>query len=393
MALFVLLFGLILGTLVAAQNNVNGLIDNGNSSSIMGAPPPDTTSPEITLVSYTPQNPDDSHMIRINCSIYDSQSNINSAMIYYREVGVVSWNSTGLIKVNYEGSTEYEVELGLYDAGFSVEFYIFAVDGSSASNTATEDNGGLYYTFTVIASDVTGPIISTVYNTPNPHDNSTVVFNCQVTDDDSAIESVILLYRVNSGSWITEEMIHTTGNEYSYTHAAFTYEDFVEYQINATDDALEPNFTVNDNEGLFFNFTVRKYDIYAPSITNIQFSPAAPYSNALVNITCTVTDEHNGIYSVILHYRKNNESWIIAQMTLVSDDTYLVQIGVFEAGDIVDFYISAKDDSEWQNEVIDTNHGLYYSFTVVENTNEAGLFVLLPLFALASLGLVSKRRK
>jgi len=51
-------------------------------------------------------------------------------------------------------------------------------------------------------------------------------------------------------------------------------------------------------------------------------------------------------------------------MTLTTGSTYQATIGPFTAGSVLEYYITALDNSTSHNEAIEDNSGLYYSFTI-----------------------------
>ncbi len=110
-------------------------------------------------------------------------------------------------------------------------------------------------------------------------------------------------------------------------------------------------------------------DIGPPLIVNIIHSPSTPTELDTVSINATVTD-YSGVKSVTLHYRINDGTLIEVSMTLVSGDLYSVTIGPFAVSDIIEYYVSAEDNSFNNNEAINDNTGLYYSFTVSEAISE-----------------------
>ena len=133
-------------------------------------------------------------------------------------------------------------------------------------------------------------------------------------------------------------------------------------------------------------------DIDGPIISNIVHSANVTETD-LVNITCTVTDA-SGIQSVTLYYRINEDTWITLTMTLISGNTYGATIGTFAAGDIIEYYILAVDDSPNHNTRLNDNNELYFSFEVqsIPPTETTSLLFSLTLVAILALALIKRRK-
>jgi len=224
-----------------------------------------------------------------------------------------------------------------------------------------------------------------------PTDSETITISCTVTDL-SGVQYVTLFYRINEVSWLNVSMVNTSVDIYEATIGAFDYADEIRYAIFARDDFITQNAAIDDNSGAYYIFTVSSSDVTAPTISDIEYNPNAPSDTDLVNITCTVSDL-NGINSVVLHYRTNGGTWTTTTMLLISGDQYKTTIGTFVAGDLIEFYITAIDDSPNTNTATDDNGGVYYSFTVLaHSTSNTTLLALLPIVAVLALALIRKKR-
>ncbi len=347
----------------------------------------DIDGPTIENILHQPATPTELETITINCDVTDP-SGVQSVTLYYRIDGG-DWMSVSM--TNIVDST-YNATIGLFAYEDFIEYYITAVDNYETHNIATDNNGGSYYSFTIGASDVSGPTINDIVHTPtNPTDAETVIISCAVTDL-SGVQSVTLYYRVNSGSWTDASMTLTTGSTYEVSIGSFAYAADIEYYINATDSYITHNNATDDNSGNYYTFTIASSDVTAPTISDIEYNPNAPSDTDLVNITCTVSDL-NGISSVVLHYRTNGGTWTTTTMLLISGDQYKTTIGTFAAADLIEFYITATDDSPNTNTATDDNGGAYYSFTVLaHSTSNTTLLALLPIVAVLALALIRKKR-
>ncbi|MHA1304550.1 MAG: hypothetical protein ACTSPI_12710, partial [Candidatus Heimdallarchaeaceae archaeon] len=113
---------------------------------------------------------------------------------------------------------------------------------------------------------------------------------------------------------------------------------------------------------LSFEGVPEKDDI-APVITDVTYSPEKPTDEDVIVITANITDE-SGIETVLLHYRNNSGAWVEVEMATNGSGLYTAEIGPFEGGTIVDFYITATDYTYNANEAISDNGGAYYTFEV-----------------------------
>ena len=120
---------------------------------------------------------------------------------------------------------------------------------------------------------------------------------------------------------------------------------------------------------LSVNYTQRTYayveDKTPPTITNVSHYPTIPLNTGVVLINCTAYDT-NDILSVKLYYRINEgDIWYNKTMNRVRiTNSYNCTIGLFEADDMVEYYIVAIDNSSNHNQAVANNGGLYYSFTI-----------------------------
>lgn len=318
----------------------------------------DIVGPTITAVENSPETPNDAQTIVISCTAIDS-SGIQYVDLHYRINGG-SWITVSMIITI---SDTYEVTIGSFNYADSIEYYIVAADDSSNHNSATEDNSGLYYSFIIVSSDLTGPTITNISNSPtSPTDIDTVTFSCELTDT-NGIQSVTLYYRINGGSWITTSMTLVSVDTYEVILSLFDYDDFIEYYIVAVDNSPNHNPTTDNNSGSYYSFTVLSGDTTPPEISNIELQPSTPNDMEPTDISCLVTDT-NGILSVTLYYRLDGGAWMSEVMVLVSANTYQATIGPYSQATLVEYYIEALDNSPNNNVQIDNNGGDYYHFWI-----------------------------
>jgi len=137
-------------------------------------------------------------------------------------------------------------------------------------------------------------------------------------------------------------------------------------------------------------------DTIPPSISNIVHSPVYPTESDMIIINATIIDD-TSVHSATLHYRINAGSWTEVSMNLVSTDIYSANIGPFLNSDVIDYYISAIDDSFNHNEDVNDNEGEFYSFAITLVIAEfrpfyPSLLTIIPLNLIVVLAFRKKRR-
>jgi hypothetical protein len=317
----------------------------------------DNTDPQITNVGHSPDPVEaDDVDVTVSCDVVDPGSGVNTITLWYRLDGG-SWLS---LAMTHTTGDQYQADIPAQSFGTFVEYYIVAID--NAANSATEDNGGSYYSYTV--TDPTPPVIMNVSHTPTPVEyTDSPVVGCDVTDAGSGVNTVTLYYRVNGGSWLPVVMIHTTGDRYEGTIPIQSWNDIVQYFINATDNMN--NWSVNDNAGSYYSYTVQ--DNTDPLISNIDRTPTnVEYTDAPV-VSCDASDVGSDIDRVRLRYRINGGAWTWVTMTHTTGDTYEYTFSLYGYDTLVEYYFEARDNA--LNVAIDDNGGSYYSYRVGDYTD------------------------
>ncbi len=285
-------------------------------------------------------------------------------------------------RFSVQGS-KYEVTIGSFSYDDLIEYYITAIDDSPNHNSATDNNGGSYYTFTILSGDVTLPVITAISHSPLiPTELDSITISCDVTDA-SGLQYVLIYYRIDGGSWLSSYMTLTTGDTYDITIGSYDYTEVIEYYIRAIDNSGNHNSATDNNGGSYYSFTVISSDTTNPTLNTILYDPTSPTNYDSINVTCYAFDA-NDILSVSLHYRINGGGWSSIAMTLLSDNIYSVVLDPFAGGDIVEFYITAIDDSAAQNIATDDNGGLYYSITITQYTAPTPIAYLIPMITMFS---------
>ncbi|MHA1911565.1 MAG: LVIVD repeat-containing protein [Candidatus Kariarchaeaceae archaeon] len=273
----------------------------------------------------------------------------------------VADSENGLEIINIEDRTS-PFKVGQFDdggdsRGITYDWpYVYVADG---------DHG--LEILQVVFADNTIPEINNISHSPSsPTSAVGVTFTANVTDL-SGIQSVVVSYRIDGGSWENRTLLFDTGTFYDRYVGIYEALSFVEYLITATDNSDNHNVAIDDNGGSYYTFTVS--DETGPLISGISHSPSSPTDDDYVIFTANVTDP-SGIQSVTLSYDINGSSLTNVTMALQSGITYGVTVGPFATGSEVNYFISAIDNSTGHYERINTGHGSL-SFVVGEGDHVA----------------------
>jgi len=136
-------------------------------------------------------------------------------------------------------------------------YYYEVQSTDSANNTATDDNGGAYYTFTTL--DTVAPVISNVQTSDITGTTATVSW-----DTDEAADSVVN-YGETTALGSTESNSNLVVSR-SIMLAGLVPNTTYYYEVESTDSAN--NTATDDNSGTYYTFTT--LDTVAPVISNVQ---------------------------------------------------------------------------------------------------------------------------
>ncbi len=121
----------------------------------------DTKAPVITQVKHTPNNPTEANSIFISCDVFD-QHVIDSVILHYRFNSGI-WNDIAMILIS---GTTYQVNLGSFAGGTTIDYKISAIDSVIGSNEDVNDNGGSNFSFIIQSLSSSPPPTSTPSTTP-----------------------------------------------------------------------------------------------------------------------------------------------------------------------------------------------------------------------------------
>jgi len=182
------------------------------------------------------------------------------------------------------------------------------------------------------------PEIVSVTRTPEtPNYDQSVKVAAQVKRRSADIESVILGYQIDSGSWVNVTM-NLEDMLYVADIPAQPYNTAVDYKVYASDTA--GNYDVSE---LFF-YTVG--DFVSPVITNVVHVPTSPYPYQIVTVSAKVTEpaDASGVKNVTLWYTEAG-TWASTDMNL-QDGLWTANISGQSGGLSVNFFVEAFDNAE-----------------------------------------------
>ena len=267
--------------------------------------------------------------------------NIDTVLLYYR-INTGSWTEQELSLDT--GDTYHYWKSVAFDVAEFIEYYYWAND--TTSNEATLDNGGSYYSFTVL--DNSPPVISNHSRNPETvHYDQSVTVTCDVTDN-YQINWVRVYYRVDEGEWQYVNMTNTEGDTFSVTIGSFNYNEHVDYYIKAQDNSTSHN----EANSSTYDFNVGDNTI--PDITDVVYSPEEIEQYNYVTINCSVTDD-SGISHVTIAYRINEGFYTYENMTHVAGNDYTINVTCLGGvGNNWSFFIKAYDVADNFNQTSPT---------------------------------------
>jgi PKD repeat protein len=182
------------------------------------------------------------------------------------------------------------------------------------------------------------PEIVSVTRTPEtPNYDQSVRIAAQVTKGSADIESVILSYQIDSGSWVSVTMI-LDGGLYVADIPAQPYNTAVNYKVYASDTIGN-----SDVSGLF-SYIVG--DFVPPVISDVVHVPTSPYPSEIVTVSAKVTEpaDASGVKNVTLGYTEAG-TWTFTDMTL-HEGLWTANIPEQSGGLHVKFFVEAFDNAE-----------------------------------------------
>ncbi|MFX1566161.1 MAG: Ig-like domain-containing protein [Promethearchaeota archaeon] len=319
----------------------------------------DSQNPSIQNVSHTPLDVEYNDNPLVECDITDVGSGIQVVVLWYR---VGTSGPFTPITMTDTGLGHYTTNIPAQPYSATIQYYINASDW--ADNFNVNPAPGSYYSYTIV--DITSPSIFNVYQSPTIVEGYNVVllfFN--VTDYGSGLNVIQFFYRIDGGNWITLVANHISGDQYGGYIPGQPYNSFIEYYVNATDNAN--NIALENNGGNYFNYTV--VDTLKPAIWNVDQIPIVVEYDDSPTIGCNATDLNgSGIQTVTLYYRTGGiGAFSTILMTDIGGNQFTAPIPVQPYGTLVEYFVNATDFiGNW---IVANNSGNYYSYTVGDVTD------------------------
>lgn len=300
----------------------------------------DTHAPAITDVTVETVDPMYYEPVLISADISDL--GVVSADLFFNNG---SWHEVPMSPVGerYEGwitPTPYGIEL---------QYYITAED--YGGRTATNDNGGSYFSYSV--GDDVDPTIT--INDPDDSDTveGIVIFDVTVSDPGSGSSGIselelwegsVLLLTDASAPWELEWNSRTVVNG---THIL---------GIKVTDAA--------GNSVTDYITVIVENDQTGPAVSDVILNPTTPAYGEDVELSVFVTD-HTAVKNVTLYWRANSGSWNIAEME--EDGLLYTAMITGQPWDTeIEYYVLAYDTFGLSSEIGSSTEPL--SYTVGDNT-------------------------
>jgi hypothetical protein len=277
----------------------------------------DTHAPVISDVTIETSNPMYYDPVLISADVTDLSLDI--VQLHYNN------GSNHVVNMELIGS-QYEGWITPTPFGTDVEFYVTATD--AISQVATDDNGGMFYTYT--PGDDVNPTIT--INDPDTSDiiEGIVVFDLTVDDPGTGSSGVASIELWDGSTLLMTDTSAPWGFDWnSRLVSNGTYNLGVKVLDSAGNFVMD-NITVTvDN------------DVVGPLISSVIVNPENPTYDTEVQVTVGVTD-HTDVENVTLYMRPNGGNWITIEMEQ-NGNLYTGIIWGRPWGATIDFYIVAYD--------------------------------------------------
>jgi carbonic anhydrase len=215
------------------------------------------------------------------------------------------------------------------------------------SNTAVDDNGGAYYTFSTLVPDFDPPVITDVRVEAITDDSATITW----TTDEPA--NSVVRYGGNISALDSTETDASLVIDHSVQLSGINPETTYFFEIESTDGSA--NTATDDNGGLFYSFTTLEADVTPPAMSGIQAVNIRATSATIV----WTTDEPSD--SVVRYGNTTALGYTESYALFVTDHS--VELTGLVQGATYYYEVESTDDSG--NTGIDDNGGLYHSFATL----------------------------
>jgi hypothetical protein len=232
----------------------------------------DTTPPNITSVSRTPETPNYDEDVTVIAQVEDEQSGVDLVILSYSS-NMVDWTN---LTMNLEDDF-YLGEIPAQPYNTSVSYKVHASD--RAGNSAVSD------TYSYLVIDSYPPLISWVERSPiSPNYNDTVLVTASVSEleEASGVHLVILSYS-DGDSWTNATMTLKEETIYEGSIPMLPYGTTVEYIVYASDNS--------ENSVASGTYSYIVGDEYPPT-ARIDRPTSGSYVKGIVEIAIFVYDDN-----------------------------------------------------------------------------------------------------
>jgi hypothetical protein len=305
-------------------------------------------------------------------------SGIARDSLYY-QIGSQPWQVVG--QDSAQGST-YFFRIPQLAGTDTVRYYIAAQDNAPARNRATDPYGapGNHYQFYARdpADDHYPPVITgtTQYNDTafeGPFPVSALVV------DSCSVDSVLLIYRLNSGSENTVSYDSAQGSRYFLTLPAAAMGTFIRYKLRAVDGSPNQNAAFDPPTG-YYSFNVM--DASGPAIESTTVWPDTTFPGPFL-VRAGISDP-SGIEHVALFYKLGTANWDSLPADSSAGPRYFMHIPSAASPMSIRYYVKAVDNAQNHNIAFDPANAPngYYLFFCDPRPGIAGSELLPHGFAL-----------
>ncbi|MFX1263297.1 MAG: Ig-like domain-containing protein [Promethearchaeota archaeon] len=290
----------------------------GNSQTILAILNVDNTRPVIFVNSPT------------NGAIYDAPARVSV------EASVGDFHGLAHVQVFYTTGSSWISEpmvlsgsiyiwnSSLLSSGTILQFFVYAND--------TVGNEALSSVYECQVHDLSGPIIEAPTLLPIAPTSFDAVLVSVIITDHSSVDTAILSYRADFGSWTNVTM--SVNSVFWASIPAMATGSTVSYRVYANDTLGHWASTP------IYEYTIVPFDVLPPDILGMSWTPLIPDESQTVDIAVNASDQ-SGILEMILAYH-DGLSWHNVSMVL-SDGLYVAQIPPQSYGRYVIMKVYASD--------------------------------------------------
>lgn len=286
------------------------------------------------------------------------QNSVAKDSIYYK-VGSAAWVAAGQDSVR---SGTYHFHIPLLSGSDTVRYYLSASDTAPAHNRGTDPLGapGSVYRFYARdpAEDHFPPQITGTTQLNDTAFAGPFVISTNVTDSCS-VDSVYMLYRVNSGAETPVQPDSVHGSAYFLTIPQAGLNSFIRYKIRAVDGSPNHNAGFDPLSG-YYSFNV--VDAQGPSFDSTTQWPDTIWPGPFL-VQSLVTDV-SGVQWGRIFFKLGSANWDSLAPDSSSGSRWSFHIPMVTSPMSIRYYVEAADNSQRHNVATDPANApsTYYSF-------------------------------